>query len=151
MSNKFYTAAGMTLSVNGSNVANIKTWSIGDTKTTLTDVTNFGSQKLGTVIVKEQIPSMIEPGTFSGEAYYVPNDDGLSALRNAYSTTELSTFVLTFPPDTAGNVQTSTGDVISWTGYVTTDPVPSATSPSTPMTYKIDASMITILSITSGS
>lgn len=151
MSNKFYTAAGLTLTVNGSNIANLQTWNMTEPTTTLQDVTNFGSEKVGGVIVKEQIPSEINPGKFAGTAYYIPTDPGLAALRSAYGNTTLSTFTLTLPMDSNGNVQVSGGDVITWEGYVTSYPTPEASSPEKPIMYKIDCTMINMLSVTTGS
>jgi hypothetical protein len=153
MSNtNFYTAAGAVLSVNGSNIGNVTVLAVDPPTLDQQDVTNFASPKVGGVIYQQQVPSMLKAGKFSGEAMYVPNDAGLLALRAAFSNTgNAATFVLTLPEDTSGNVQSTVGDVLSWTGYVTTQPTPTFSGPDKVITYKIDTSMLSVLTITSGS
>lgn len=147
----FYTAAGATFSVNGANIANVNVLTMDPPTLEQQDVTNFSSPKIAGVIYQQQVPSKLNAGKFSGEAMYIQGDNGFATLHTVFNTGNLASFVLTLPVDTSANANLTVGDSYSWTGYVTTQPTAAISGPDKVMTYKIDSSMLSLLTFTAGS
>jgi hypothetical protein len=158
MATKGYTPKGAVLSIGTpgtgetfTSILQVKSISITPAKTEFDDMTNLGSPTFGNVVIKEPIPVSVTPGSFTAQAIYLPSDTGLAALRAAFSTQALQDFKLQLPPDTFGG-QTTTGDLIAFSGYVMEQPITdTAGGPDKILVYKISATITTVPVITPGS
>lgn len=154
---KGFTGSGVTVSIGTpgtgetfTSILQIK--SISWTQPTLQteDASCLSSPTLGAATLKEYLPTVIEPGKFSGTAIYLPTDTGLAALNTAFQAVTLHDFQVQFPPVPALG-QSTTGNLYAFSGYVLTQPLPDGVDVSKITTYKVDVQITTAVTVTLGS
>jgi hypothetical protein len=121
MTTKAMTGAGASLTVGGSAVGQLKTIQMSNGKWSLDDITNTGSPAVGSGVIKEIIPTVLDPGECSLSGVWVYNDVGQQALLTAFNAGALVVWVLTL---LKGEGQTSTGTPLTFSGYVNDAPFP---------------------------
>lgn len=157
MSTKGFTGSGVTLSIGtpGSgetftSILQVKSISWQQPKLQTEDATNLSSPTLGAATVKEYIPTVIEPGQFSGQAIYLPTDTGLQALDAAFKSTLIQDFKVQFPKIAALG-QTTQGNLYAFSGYVIEQPLPDGIDASKLTTYKVTIQITSPVVLTPGS
>jgi len=114
------------------------------------DVTNLGSSTLGQATIKEQLPTVIDPGSLSGTIIYNPGDAGFAAWNTAFLSGVVHDFKIQFPA-LAIFSQSSTGDLLAFQGFVKTQLMPNDLDPQKIMTAKFEVVLTTAVTRTAGS
>jgi hypothetical protein len=153
---KGFAAAGGTVSIDVSNgnsfvnIGQVKSISFTNPKWQYEDVTCLSSPTFGPGVVKEQTPTLLDPGTMTGQAIYLPSDAGLVALRASNLAGNVAAFKVQLPIDIVGG-QSSAGDKYTFSGYVSELPLPDTLDTSKIVTYKFTVQINTVISPTQGS
>jgi hypothetical protein len=147
MATKAYTGAGLSVTVNGSTVGQVKQVQVPVGKWATDDISNAASPAAGSGVIKEVLPTVLDPGECSISGVFVYNDAGQAALLTAFNTGALVPVVITLPK---GEGQTSTGNTYSFSGFVTDAPMPD-TSFDKSITFKTTIKANTVITVTVGS
>jgi len=118
---KSMTGAGVSITVGGATVGQLKTVQMGSAKWSTDDITNVASPTSGSGVIKEIIPSILDYGECSLDGIWLYNDAGQLALQTAFNTGASVACVVTL---LKGEGQTTTGTSLSFSGYVTDPPFP---------------------------
>jgi hypothetical protein len=153
---KGFTAAGATFGIDVTNgnsyvtIGQIKTLQPTQPKWKFEDITCLSSPTQGSGVIMEQMPTILDPGSYTGTAIYLPSDAGLIALRASCNAGNLAAFSLTLPPDKVGG-QSSTGDNWKFSGFVSDLVEPDTYDSSKAVTYKFTVLRNTASAYTQGS
>lgn len=155
MSTKGITGAGAVLSVAtpGTNetyvtVGQLTDFDFSGISWDFSEITNLSSPVQGAGVVKERMPTVIDPGKTSlGGVYYTP-DVGQALLFNAFQTGGVLDFKIVLPKQSG---QTTTGDTYKWSGWVAEMPAPTGVSVSKHITFKVSVQNSTFPAFTAGS
>lgn len=130
-------------------VAQVKTIQLSGQKVTYDDLSNLDSPTLGTSLVplKEKLPATAEPGTLAIGGVYLPADLGYAPLMAAYKSQALTDFKIQLPK---GPGQATTGNLFSFSGYVSEMPNPDIQWDKT-LTFKTTIELASDLVVTPGS
>lgn len=152
MATKAFTGRGTELLVGNANVSVMQIKSVQWTapKWTFDDITNWNSPEVGAGVIRESVPTVLEPGEFTGQGIYLPSDTGRTALTDAFANAAITTFQVQLPIDTAGG-QANVGDLYSFTGYVEDQPLPDGIMVDKAVTYKLTVKINSVITYTPGS
>jgi len=114
------------------------------------DASCLSSPTLGAATIKEYLPTVIEPGQFSGNAIYLPADAGLAAANAAFLASTIRDFKVQFPP-LAQFSQTTTGNLYTFSGFVLEQPLPDGIDVSKILSWKLTVQITTAVTVTVGS
>jgi len=118
--------ANISFSSHGANsfqtFAQIKTFNITPPTLGFDEVTNLSSPLQGSAVIKERIPTSIDPGKFSATVVYDPLDGSLANVRTFFNAQTSTDFKVQLPKCTG---QTVAGDLYTFTGYFETYPMPT--------------------------
>jgi hypothetical protein len=146
---KGFTGSKVVLKLGATALAQVKTLQLSGQKVTYEDISNLDSAVLGTsaVVLKEKLPTTAEPGTLAIAGVYLPADAGYVALAAAYESQALSVFTIQLPK---GPGQTTTGNLFTFSGYVSEQPNPDVQWDKT-LTFKTTIELTTEIVVTPGS
>lgn len=131
-------------------IGQVKSISWTQPKLQTEDATNLSSPTLGQATLKEYLPTVIEPGQFTGELIYLPTDAGQQAINTAFLSGVVHDFKLQFPA-LAEFGQTTTGNLYAFSGFVLEQPNPDGVDPQKIMMAKITVQITTAVVVTLGS
>lgn len=152
---KGYTGRGTVLSMGASPassftaVAQVKTFqfSNGGGKWSYEDITNSGSPAVGPGVLKENIPTEVDPGEFNIGGVVLPSDAGQLMLATAFNAGVLYDFKLQLP---LGPGQTTTGNLLTFSGYLEDQALPDVQFDKA-LTFKATVKLTTLVTVTQGS
>lgn len=147
MATKAMTGAGASLTVGGSAVGQLKTIQVSTAKWSMDDITNTGSPAVGIGVIKEIIPTVLDPGECSLDGVWLYNDVGQQALLTAFNAGALVVCVVTL---LKGEGQTTTGTTLTFSGYVNDPPFPDISFDKA-LTFKASITITTQIVIAYGS
>lgn len=150
---KGFTGRGTTLSMGASpanvytKVAQVKTFQFSGQKWSFDDITNSDSPAVGNGVLKEPLPSEVDPGEISIGGVYLPSDAGQAMLATAFNSGNLYDFELQLP---IGPGQTTTGNLMKFSGYIEDPALPDVQFDKS-LTFKGTVKLTTLVAITAGS
>jgi hypothetical protein len=145
---KAMTGAGVTMTVGGTAIGQIKSVQLGGTKWATDDITNAGSPVAGGGVLKEVLPTILDSGECTVEGVWLYSDAGQQALLTAFNAGSLVAIVVTLPK---GEGQATTGTSFSFSGFVTDPPFPDNISFDKGLLFKSVVKINTAITVAYGS
>lgn len=133
MSTKAMTGAGVTMTVGGTAIAQLKSVTVGSAKWSTDDVTNSGSPAAGAGVIKEVLPTILDSGECTVEGVWLYSDAGMQALMTAFNTAASVACIVTLAK---GEGQATTGTTLTFSGFVTDPPYPDTIAYDKALLYK---------------
>ena len=136
------------LTPTGIAILQLKEFTVPSQKWSYDDITNTGSPAVGVGVLKESLPTLVDPGEFSATGLFLPSDPGIVALQTAFATGLANTFQIQLKP-IAG--QSVSGNIYAFTAYVQENPVPTNISVEKAITVKISLKLDSMMTVLTGS
>jgi len=147
MASKSMTGAGVTVTIGGSTVGELKTVQLSGQKWSVDDITNAASPTAGSGVIREVTNTILDPGQLNLAGVWVYNDAGQQALNTAFANGSTVAVVVTL---LKGEGQATTGSSFSFSGIVT-DPAYPDISFDKALTWKATVQITTAITVAYGS
>jgi hypothetical protein len=151
----FITAITSPPTATGIPVLYLKEFSLPEQKYSYDDITNLNSPSLNSIegsgseaVIKESLPTLIDPGTFTATGIFDPEDAGLAAIQAAFYSGLPNAFQIQLPK-IAGQV--TSGNTYAFLAYVDTNPTPTNVSVDKAVLVKISLRLDSIMTVAPGS
>ncbi len=148
-----FIGAGATLSLTAhggtvfTSIAGITAIDPSNIKWSFDDSTTLGSTKAGGGVIKQFLPSEVDPGLLSISGLYYADDPGQQALAAAFANGALQDFQLQLP-EAPGQI--AKGNLYAFSAYVEEAPMPS-TQTAKAQSFKCQLKLTTLATLTLGS
>lgn len=109
----------------GVTIIDMQSLTIPEMKWSFDNVTNLNSPAAGVGVIQENLPTTVDLGELTATGVYIPGDPGLGLMQQAFNSGVAQNFQIQLPP--LGN-QSNVGNVIAFTGFVSSLPYPSEVS-----------------------
>jgi hypothetical protein len=147
MATKSMTGAGLSVTIGGAAIGQVKSAQFSGAKWAMDDITNAASPAAGSGVLKEETPTVLDVGTLEIGGIWVYNDPGQQALITNFNNGSSANFVVTLQK---GEGQATTGTSFTFSGYVQSPPYPDISFDKA-LTWKASINISTAVTVGYGS